>query len=100
MKFIPLLLQIVGALSLVASATFSFSMIVGAGIGSPNGSVHDDYYWVASLLLIASGLLFLVGWLWVNIGYIVCKGRLRSSQKVDSSQTPRVRQPFPPVDHP
>ena len=81
MRFIPILLQIVGAMLLVASTVYGFSMIVGVGIGSPDGTVHDDYYKIALACLIISGLVFLTGWFWANIGYILCSGRLRSIKR-------------------
>ncbi|BDS07376.1 hypothetical protein NT6N_24160 [Oceaniferula spumae] len=76
-----MLLQIVGAVLLVASAVYGFSMIVGAGIGSPDGTVHDSYYKTASAWLIVSGLVFLSGWVWANVGYIIYRGRYKSIQR-------------------
>jgi hypothetical protein len=74
-RLIPLLMQIFGITGAIYGFFYSGSMILGSGIGSPTGKPSDDLYVSAAWMIGLPGLLFLIGWLWMVIGYLTAPKR-------------------------
>lgn len=74
-RLIPVIMQIGGLVGVVLGGLYSASMIVGAGIGNPAGSPHDSYYVTASWMLGIPAFVFLVGWIWVIVGFLTAPTR-------------------------
>ena len=69
-RLIPVAMVILGIVGVIFGGMYSASMIVGAGIGSPTGSPDDSYYITASWIIGIPAFVFLVGALWVVIGFL------------------------------
>ena len=86
-RLIPILMQILGLIGFILATMYSASMILGAGIGSPTGEVHESYYVTASWMMGVPGAVFLIGWIWVTIGFLrapVSSGRNGNEKAVIS----------------
>jgi hypothetical protein len=63
-------MQIIGGIGLLSALWYSAAVIVGAGIGSPNGQVHSDYYGASAIMISIPLAMIIIGWLWVTIAYL------------------------------
>jgi hypothetical protein len=68
-RLIPLLMQILGFAGVLYGGWYSAAMIIGTGIGSPNG-VSSDVYVVAAWMVGIPAFVCLVGWIWMVCGFL------------------------------
>ena len=88
-------MQLVGALGAGAGGWYSLAMLMGSGIGSPNGQADPELYTQALLLTGIPALLALIGWLWATIGYLVAPVRNSSHMFVAPEDSLRVAEATP-----
>ena len=74
-RLIPLLMQIFGSAGIIYGLLYLGSMIVGSGIGSPTGKPSDHHYVTAAWMIGVPALIFLIGWLWMVIGFLTAPKR-------------------------
>lgn len=68
-RLIPLIMQILGLAGVLYGGWYSAAMIMGAGIGSPNG-VSSDVYKMAAWIVGIPALVCFVGWIWMVCGFL------------------------------
>ena len=83
-RLIPLLMQIFGIAGIIYGFLYSGSMIVGAGIGSPTGKPSDDHYVTAAWMTGLPALIFLIGWVWMVIGFLTAPKRRVNEKYAES----------------
>ena len=70
-RLIPISMQVLGLFGAIYGSWYSSAMILGAGIGSQDGAVDSSYYAQAGWVIGIPSLVFLVGWVWVTVGFLV-----------------------------
>jgi hypothetical protein len=74
-RLIPLLMQIFGIAGFIYGFLCSGSMLLGSGIGSPTGKPSEDLYVTATWMISLPALIFVIGWLWMVIGFLTAPKR-------------------------
>lgn len=81
-RLIPILMQILGFAGVLYGGWYSAALIIGAGIGSPNG-VASDIYVVAAWMVGIPAFICLVGWIWMVCGFLAAP--IRTKKLVQSN---------------
>lgn len=74
-RLIPVLMQLLGIAGILFGCWYSAGMIIGSGIGSPTGKANESLYVTAGWMVGVPAIVFLAGWVWVTIGFLVAPKR-------------------------
>lgn len=70
LRLVPVLMQIFGLVGIVCGGWYSVMIVMGSGIGNPAGVTPESVYTTAGWLVGVPFLVFLIGWVWVIIGFL------------------------------
>jgi hypothetical protein len=70
LRLVPVLMQIFGLVGIAFGGWYSVVIVMGSGIGNPAGVTQESVYTTAGWLVGVPALVFLIGWVWVIIGFL------------------------------
>lgn len=70
LRLVPVLMQIFGLVGIACGGWYSVVIVMGSGIGSPAGVTPESVYTTAGWFVGLPALVFLIGWVWVIVGYL------------------------------
>ena len=76
-------MQIFGLAGVACGGWYSVVIIFGSGIGNPAGITQESVHTTVGWLVGVPALVFLIGWVWVIVGYL--SGPRRSPRSIPSA---------------